>query len=196
MPPTDRETWFIEQILPFEGALRGYLGRLLRRPHDVDDALQDTYARLIVLGEEERSRIRQVHAYVFKVARNVAIDRLRKQPIISLERLTEVEELDVIDESVDGYAEINARQELLLLQQAIASLPDRCRQVLTLRKVFGLSQKEIAAQLEITENTVERHIANGMRACADYLLSATREQITSGSQKVPSGHPKGRKNVE
>ena len=195
MSETDRETWFIERILPHEGALRGYLGRFLRRPHDAEDALHDTYARLIALSNEERGRIRQVHAYLFKTARNVAMDRLRKRPVISLERMTEIEELDVVDESLDGYGEIKARQELLLLRQAIASLPDRCRQVLTLRKVFGLSQRQIAEKLAITENTVERHVANGMRACTEYLLRLARNQPGA---VAPSGEArqKGPKDVQ
>lgn len=195
MSGTDREIWFIEQILPHEAVLRGYLARLLSRPHDVEDALQDTYVRLILLEDDERARIRQVHAYLFKTARNIAMDRLRKQPIVSLETMTELDESHLTDESLDGYAEINARQELLLLRQAIASLPERCRQVLTLRKVFGLRQKEIAAKLDITENTVERHIANGLRACAEFLLRTMHGPSGAAAQPTEE-RPKGRKYVE
>jgi RNA polymerase sigma-70 factor (ECF subfamily) len=60
-------------------------------------------------------------------------------------------------------------QELELLTQAIQSLPDRCRQVLTLRKIYGLSQKEIASELGIAEHTVEAQVANGMRRCAEFF---------------------------
>jgi RNA polymerase sigma-70 factor (ECF subfamily) len=196
MNESHRETWFIEQVLPHEGALRGYLGRFLRRSHDIEDVVQDTYARLIALGDEERGRIRQVQAYIFRTARNLAIDRLRRQPIVSLEKMTEIEGLDVIDEGVDGYTEVNARQELGLLRQAIAALPDRCRQVLTLRKVFGLSQKEIAARLAISENTVERHIANGMRACTEYVLRSTSDRSVSQSTPSVGAWPRGVRDVE
>ena len=55
------------------------------------------------------------------------------------------------------------------MTQAIQSLPERCRQVLTLRKIYGLSQRQIAQQLDISENTVETQVANGMRRCAAFL---------------------------
>jgi RNA polymerase sigma-70 factor (ECF subfamily) len=59
--------------------------------------------------------------------------------------------------------------ELELLTQAIQSLPDRCREVLTLRKIEGLSQREIAARMGISEHTVEAQVANGMRRCAQFF---------------------------
>ena len=52
---------------------------------------------------------------------------------------------------------------------AMVLLLNRCRQVLTLRKIYGLSQKQIAAQLGIAEHTVEAQVGNGMRGCAKFL---------------------------
>ena len=60
-------------------------------------------------------------------------------------------------------------QELELLTQAIQSLPARCRQILTLRKIYGLSQKEVAAQLGIAEHTVEAQGTIGLRKIADFF---------------------------
>jgi RNA polymerase sigma factor (sigma-70 family) len=51
----------------------------------------------------------------------------------------------------------------------MAALPQRCRQVFTLRKLYGLSHREIAAQLAISERTVEAQIDKAMRRCAAYL---------------------------
>jgi RNA polymerase sigma factor (sigma-70 family) len=69
-----------------------------------------------------------------------------------------------------GIPETVARnQELELLTLAIQSLPQRCRQVLTLRRLYGLSQKEIAALLGISENTVEGQVTIGVRKCTEFL---------------------------
>lgn len=57
-------------------------------------------------------------------------------------------------------------RELELLTQAIQALPEACRQVLTLRKIYGLSQREIAARLGLTETAVEAQVAEGLRRCA------------------------------
>jgi RNA polymerase sigma-70 factor (ECF subfamily) len=74
-----------------------------------------------------------------------------------------------MDEGATAVETAASRQELELLNQAIQSLPTRCRQVLTLRKIYGLSQKQIAAQLGISEHTVEAQVGNGMRGCAKFL---------------------------
>jgi RNA polymerase sigma factor (sigma-70 family) len=65
----------------------------------------------------------------------------------------------------------SGRAELRLLQVALDALPPRCREVVEMRKVEGLSQRDVAARLGITEDTVERQVANGMRALADALLA-------------------------
>jgi RNA polymerase sigma factor (sigma-70 family) len=169
-----REEWFVQEVLPHERGLRRYLGRFFAQPSDVADVMQDTFARLVVLGPCERGRIRSVRAFLLRTARNVALDRLRRQRIVSLEVIAELDEECVVDESPGAYEEINSRQELALLSRALAGLPDRCRQVLTLRKVFGVSQRDIAERLQISENTVEKHIANGMRLCAKEIFALTQ----------------------
>ena len=94
------------------------------------------------------------------------------------------------------WEQINTHQELALLGRAIEALPDRCRQVLTLRKVFGLSQKEIAARLAISENTVETQIANGMRLCTQYVYALMDgKSPRPGSDAAKFTH-RGRKDVE
>jgi RNA polymerase sigma-70 factor (ECF subfamily) len=59
--------------------------------------------------------------------------------------------------------------ELELLTQAIQALPEQCRQVLTLRKIYGLSQREIAARLGVAETAIEALVAEGLRRCAEVL---------------------------
>ena len=65
---------------------------------------------------------------------------------------------------------MNSHQELAVLVKAIQGLPDRCRQVFALRKVYGYSQKEIALRLNISENTVEQHLTKAARRCAQALF--------------------------
>ncbi len=165
------EEWFMQDVLPHEHSLRRYLSRFLPQPTDIADVVQDTYARLLLLSTEERTRIRSVKAFLLRTARNVALDRLRRQPVVSLDAMVEIDECWAVDEAPSAYEEISARQELALLARVMAGLPERCRQVLTLRKVFGMSQREIAARLRISENTVETHVANGMRLCAQRVFA-------------------------
>jgi len=55
------------------------------------------------------------------------------------------------------------------LIQAIQALPDRCRQIVTLRKIYGLSQKEVAERLAISEHTVEAQGSIGVRKCIEFF---------------------------
>jgi RNA polymerase sigma-70 factor (ECF subfamily) len=182
MPPEGKHTvsdgsaraWLITHVLVHEAALRAYLARFLTNAADIADVIQDTYAKLLLLAESERRRIASPHAYLFTTARHVALDRLRRQRTVSLDALTETERSGVLGHGRTPDEDVNARQELALLAQAIAALPDRCRQVLTLRKLYGLSQKEIASRLGIAEHTVEKHIANGVRLCAEFMKRKSR----------------------
>jgi RNA polymerase sigma factor (sigma-70 family) len=83
--------------------------------------------------------------------------------------LGDFDALHVLDER-DGVSETVARnQELALLTEAIQSLPARCRQILTLRKLYGLSQREIAERLGLSESTVSNQITIGIEKCTDFF---------------------------
>lgn len=166
--PGDR---YLLEALEFEGVLRAYLHRITRNAPDVDELLQETYARLLVLGSStEQPEVRCVRAFALTVARNVALDWLRHRQVVPIELVADLEALDVLDERAQVEEIVNTHQELALLAEVVAGLPDRCREVFTLRKVYGLSQKEIAAHLRISENTVEQHLTKAVRRCASALF--------------------------
>ena len=171
MEDSSTRAWFA-RILVHEPSLRAYLRKLTRDRAEVSDVIQETYARLLALSPAQREAIRTLRAFLFTTARNVAMEAnvgVRRV----LDALLELGASSVVADS-DGELlpdqKLNARQELDLLAGVIASLPDRCREVLTLRKIHGLSQKEIAARLGIAEHTVEKHVSYGVRLCATRLL--------------------------
>jgi RNA polymerase sigma factor (sigma-70 family) len=159
--------WFAEQVQPHEPMLRAWLRGRFPSERDLDDLVQETFARL--LKAHAASPIANPKAFLFATARNLALDRLRRRQLVCLEPLAEIAESSVLDDRLGVSEALGRQQELELLTQAIQSLPERCRQVLTLRKIYGLSQKEIAAQLGITEHTVEAQVGNGVRRCAGFL---------------------------
>jgi RNA polymerase sigma-70 factor (ECF subfamily) len=85
LPGIDANGWIATHVLGHEPALRTYLNRFLSSAADVADVIQDTYAKLLALEAIERSRIVSPEAYLFATARHVALDRLRRQPVVSLE---------------------------------------------------------------------------------------------------------------
>lgn len=77
-------------------------------------------------------------------------------------------ESDILgDENEDIQEEISRNEEPDMLTQAIQSLPKRCRQVIPLRKIYGMSQKQIAREPGVSENTVETQIGIGSRKISE-----------------------------
>jgi RNA polymerase sigma-70 factor (ECF subfamily) len=163
-------------VLTHERDLRAFLSHCLPHRDDVSDVVQETYTRLLALSPERRGAVRSWRAFLFTTARNVAMDHLRWPASVSLDALPEIDGTDVVtsggeEQSPDEI--VNLTQEQDLLARVIASLPEKCREVLTLRKIHGMSQKEIAQRLGIAEHTVEKHISYGVRLCAERVLGAT-----------------------
>ena len=167
LPASSLSRWFAEEVQPHESSLRSYLRSVFPSLPDIDDLVQESYARLI--RAREAGRVSYVKAFLFTTARNAALDFFRRKRVVSIESVADFEELSVLEDRPDAAEAVNKQQELELLSAAVRTLPDRCRQVLTLRLLYGFSHKEIAAELGISEHTVKAQLAKGMRRCADYF---------------------------
>jgi RNA polymerase sigma factor (sigma-70 family) len=166
-PQTDQARWFAEQVQPHEASLRSYLRHSLSSRADVDDLVQECYGRL--LRERNRGPIHSHRAFLFAVARNAVRDLLRRRAVADAISITENCRLPVLEDGSNVVDFVSRREELAILTDAIRALPERCRHVFLLRKIQGLSQREISVRLGITENTVETLVAKGARRCAEYL---------------------------
>ncbi|HEY1109059.1 MAG TPA: RNA polymerase sigma factor [Opitutaceae bacterium] len=165
----EQSQWFSQAIRPHESELRAYLrGRFPTLP-DVDDLVQETYARLLRARASGQATL--TRAYLFVVARNVALDLVRREKIVAIDRLAEIDGLSVVEERPDAAETLNHEQELALLDDAMRALPPRCREILTLRRIEGLSHRSIAEKLGIAESTVNAQLAIGLMRCRRYLCA-------------------------
>jgi RNA polymerase sigma factor (sigma-70 family) len=168
MPPQDSEQarWFVEEVQLHEPVLRAYLRRKFPGMTDVDDVVQESYLRIFRAKTE--GKLRSARGFLFTVARNLALDAFRRRRTTPFADSTAAQAL--VPAGGPCAAESASReQELGLLAEAIESLPLRCRQVLKLRKIYGLSHREIAARLGIAERTVNVQLGIGVRRCAKYI---------------------------
>ncbi|MGH7945005.1 MAG: RNA polymerase sigma factor [Opitutaceae bacterium] len=174
MPPQIPEVarWFADEVQPHERSLRAYLHAAAPAAVEVDDLLQESYMRL--LRARETAPIRCVKALLFAIARNAVRDVVRHK-LANLEIPgAEIDSFPVLDDSAGVIDLVSRRQEQVLLADAIRALPERCREVLILRKIHGLPQKEIAARLGISENTVESLVSRAVRRCAKHIRQRVR----------------------
>lgn len=166
---TDSSLWFLTEVQPYRPALQAWL--LVRFPTlpDVDDLVQEAFARL--LRARESGPIRSTRALLFATARNLALDAVRRQRVVRFEPITEQTDDSILIDGTDVAALVSKQQELELLTDAIQSLPSRCRQILTLRMAYGFKPKQIAAHIGVSDSTVEKEMAQGIRACAAYFAA-------------------------
>lgn len=171
------------QILPHEAALRHWLLRLGVKPHELDDIIQDVYCRLLRL--ESVDHIEDPRAYLFRAARNVLLEQVRKSKIVSIMTVQNLDELGVADLGPSPESAASSRAELTRVLALIGELPERCRQVFELRKVHGLSQAETAKALRISENIVEKETARGLTLILRHMAEAVVPDMPVRQPKPP-----------
>lgn len=164
---TDHSRWFAEEVLPHEAKLRAWLRGRFPDLGDGDDLVQETYARL--LKARATGPVASVQAFLFVTARNLALNQLRHRRIERPAGAVELDALAMADELAAGPEAVARAEDFQVLVRALQALPERCRQVLTLRKIYGLSQREVAERLGISERTVETQVTKGVRKCGEFF---------------------------
>ena len=164
---TEQHRWFAHEVQPHGPQLKSYLRGAFPSVRDVDDVVQESY--LHVWRRQLAMPIQSAKSFLFKVARHLAIDAMRRRSRSPFEDVADLARLDVLDSKPDAADTACTNEELDLLLDAIESLPPRCREIVILRKLRGLSQKEIAQRLGIAERTVEVQGTKGLDRCEQYL---------------------------
>lgn len=185
------DAWFVREILVHEEALTRYLQRCWPHRDDIHDLRQEVYVR--VYEAAGKALPTSPKSFLFASTRNLITDRLRRGRVVSIETMGDLEPLNVLVDEVSPERRFDGRQALRRLSEAFDRLPDRCRQVLWLRRVEELPQKVVASQLGISEKTVEKHVANGIRLIADHFYggapAARASMPASGSSASGTALP-------
>lgn len=173
MTGSDLEAWFVDEVLPLEMTLMKFLRRNSRNPADVADLRQEVYVRVY---EAARERIpEQTRAFVLATARNLLINRVKREQIVAIEAMADLDSLEIAIDEPGPERAVMAREELRRLQIAIDHLPPRARQAVLMKQIEGLSRREIATRMDVGEETVKRHLTNGMRMLANFLYSESTD---------------------
>lgn len=158
-------TWFVGHVLPLEAVLMQYLYRNWHNKSDIQDLLQDVYVRACDAARKQIPN--PTKPFVFSIARNLLIDRVRRERIIPIEAVSDLDALEIAKDEPDPECSAIAREELRRVQSALDNLPPRCRQAILLKQVEGLTRRQIAQRMGIGEGTVKEYVADGVRALAD-----------------------------
>jgi RNA polymerase sigma factor (sigma-70 family) len=162
------DTWFKREILTHEAALMRYLTRTWPNPQEITDLRQDIYVRIYEAAAKATPF--SPKSFLFTTARHLMTDRIRRKRIVSIDAVGDLDALNVLIEEITPEQHTSAHQELRRLAEAIDQLPPRCREVVWLRRVNEVPQKDVAVRLGITQKRVEKHVMKGMKLLAAALF--------------------------
>ena len=160
--------WFCREVLPLERSLTHFIRRNWRVADDVIDLRQETYE--LALNGARSGLPQNARSYVYTVARNLLINRARRARIVSFDLVADLESVDRDVDMLAAERHLDARDELRRVQAGLDALPPRCREVVRLRKVDGLTTKEAAVRLGVGVDAIEQQLTLGMRALVDFML--------------------------
>ena len=131
--------------LQYADNVYGYVRSIVRDDFEAEDVTQQVFAKLMTAIGKYQAREVSFSAWIMRVARNVAVDHLRRRRAVPCEEVRELE---------PAAEEDAARNRSLMLRDALAALPEEQREVVVLRHLVGLSPGEIAGRLGRTEPSI------------------------------------------
>jgi RNA polymerase sigma factor (sigma-70 family) len=185
------DTWFKREILTHEAILVRFIARIWPRRHEIADIRQEAYARVYEAARQVRPQ--NPKAFLFATARHLMADRIRRERIVSIRAGGENDYLNVLVDEISPERRVGAHQELARLAQAFDRLSMKCREVVWLRRVKGLSQKEVADRLGLTEKTIEKHLRTGARQLAHYMRENALSPRAIANETDEADHDEARR---
>jgi RNA polymerase sigma factor (sigma-70 family) len=169
--PDAENTAILAAFVRHQVSLKRFIARFMRNTSDVEDIAQETFLRAFRV-EQGRS-IEQPKSFLFRIAKHIALNQLSQKSRQIADYMEDSGASDVIPLAGSAEEEVIAGQTLGLHCDAVASLPPQCRHAYLLRKVHGLSHKEIADHLGIAVSTVEKHLIKGVELCDRFVRERT-----------------------
>ena len=174
-PPGDTTRWFAQEVHPHGAQLKAYLRGSFPAVRDVDDVVQESYFR--VWKARAVQPIQSAKAFLFTVARRLALDALRHERRSPVESVGDLARLDVLEDRPSVVELVSEREKIHLLGEAVGSLPGRCRKVIFLHKIKGLPQRDVATQLGLSEKIVEHEVTRGVKQCREFFRKSGIESF-------------------
>ena len=157
-------------------------------PKEIEDVVQETYVR--VCQERQEGEIQSPRSFMYRTARNIALNHQNRAETRLADSLGDAEVADnpaMSDPTGDTLDRVCADEDFATFCDAVRELPVQCRRAFVLKKVYGHSYREIASKMNISEKTVEKHIAKGIRRCRDFIQARNQSSVATSGRVAGSG---------
>lgn len=178
-----RTQWLANNVLPHETLIRARLARVYVADLDVNDVIQEMYARL--LSSPALETIQYPRQYAIQTAKGIIIDHLRRSRVVSIVSAGSLEQLNIAVPDVSPEERLEFRDEIQDVANALAHVPETYRETLILRRVEGLSQKETAERMGVTEKMAEYYLARSIMVLSKVFGRGGKSRIRSSSDEGP-----------
>lgn len=169
-----KEATVVDAFVEHEPAIKRFIGRFLPKPHDIEDVSQEAFLK--AYAAEQGRIITEPKSFLFRIAKHIAISQLRKNARHPTDYMEDCDSLDCEIHSRSAEEEAMARQKLGIRCEAVATLSPQVRRAYLMRKVYGMSYKDIAEGLGIAQSTVEKHLIKGVMLCERYVREKMGEE--------------------
>ncbi len=142
--------------------LQAYLTNKLKDAETAADLTQEAFLRYAEQNSSTGPDVVHGRSYLYRTAHNLAVDHVRQKARQKTDASAHDEMADIADDQPTQEEQADARQKLERLQAAVAELPERTRQIFVMNRIEGLSYAETAKRLEISESSVQKHLAKAL----------------------------------
>jgi RNA polymerase sigma factor (sigma-70 family) len=184
------DEWFMDQVLPLEPMLLASARRLVDDREAARDLVQEAFLRILTV--DGWAQIDAPHAYLLRMMRNLAFEKLRRARIARFDQLAMAEDFDIVDESPDAFRVVSGREQVARLDAVLKGLPERCRRVFVMRRIEERSPREIAQALGLSPSTLEKRLARAHYLIAQAFAASPAEMANAGKTADAPGREKKR----
>jgi RNA polymerase sigma factor (sigma-70 family) len=175
----ERGRWLARNVLPHEALIRARLSDVYVPDLDIEDIIQEMYARILSVPSLEA--IRYPRQYAIQTAKSIVVDHMRHARVISIASSGSLEQLNIAFPEASTEERLEFQGEIQEIASALAQLPVACRETLILRRIEGLSQKETAQRLRVSEKAVEKYMSKGVCMLAELFGRGGKCRVRASS---------------
>ena len=158
---------FQNRVLPSKNKLFRFAFRMLGSSEEAKDVVQEVMIK-VWNGREQMAEIQNMEAWCMRITKNLSLDKLRSQQRRATDSIDEG--FEVRQEGLSPHEKTELNESMLRINQLIAALPEKQRQVIHLRDIEGYSYNEICEMLELDMSQVKVSLFRARNAVREKLV--------------------------